>query len=436
MNKWPRSVPDYKWPEHFKAEGMAAIAYCLAAAFHVAYALGSFVRLLTERYYKFEALPTLVIRTDGIGDALLFEPALESLARTASPSELHLWAPRETCQLFRECPSITRRAAIPRGGKEGNLRYYKSFTWRIRVGFELGRWKFQKVVYPVESPEPLGNWLFVSAQANERWINAGDTANQFESQQAKTHAKATRVIESRPGHAHEILRNEYLSDQWAQERRLRRPRVHLGARAVSEANRLASEWHRVAQRNGAAELVGLVVGGTSNVNHYPAANWAVALRRLWDEQRVMAVLIGGPMDGAAIGELSAQLHDVPHVRLLRSVNVLTASAIIRRLDGMLSVDTGLAHVALAMRVPTVVLVGGGHPGRFFPWPGTHPQVALNVAMACDGCANRCHLPEPLCITRIRPDEIVEAYMKLRVRNVSIERFVAPQQRPGYRRKTA
>jgi len=101
------------------------------------------------------------------------------------------------------------------------------------------------------------------------------------------------------------------------------------------------------------------------------------------------------------------------------------SAIIRRLDGMLSVDTGLAHIALAQRVPTVVLVGGGTPGRFFPWPDSRGHVALNNAMPCDGCNNKCHLPEALCITKISSDEIVEAYMQLRVQHTSIVPFVQP-----------
>jgi ADP-heptose:LPS heptosyltransferase len=437
MNRtWPSSAPDYLWPEHFKSEGMAVIARCLAAVFYVAYALGSVLRLLTERFYQFEAPPTLLIRTDGIGDALLFEPALESLARTSSPSEIHLWAPKPTCQLFVECPTITRRFPVPRGGKDGNLLYYKSIYWRARIGFELGRWSFERVIYPVESPEPFGNWLFVSARAQERWINAGDTSNQFEWQQARTHEQATRIFEPRPGHAHELLRNEYLTDQWAQERKLRRPRVHLGASAVDRANRLVLEWQRIAQRNGASELAGLVVGGTAHVNHYPGESWAAALRRLWEQQRVMAVLLGGPLDRGAMDEVSRHLHDVPHVRLLRSVDVLTTAAIVRRLDCMLSVDTGLAHIALSMRVPAVVLVGGGHPGRFFPWPGTHQQAILNAPMPCDGCGNRCHLPEPSCITRIAPDAIVEAYHMLRVRNVSIQRFVTPQTQRRYDRKTA
>src|SRR5438477_8662351 len=125
---WPASLPEYQWPETYTSHGVAAVRWCMAGAFHAAHALGRALGLALgwarSKFLASEALPTLVIRTDGIGDALMFEPALESLARVCSPSEIHLWAPRSTCQLFEECPTITRRVSIPRGGKDGNLVYF------------------------------------------------------------------------------------------------------------------------------------------------------------------------------------------------------------------------------------------------------------------------------------------------------------------------
>lgn len=420
MKHWPKSVPDYQWPAHYFSKWMAPVRWITSAVFHACYALGSLIRQINLKWYGFEVPPTLVIRTDGIGDALLFEPALESLARTVSPSEVQLWAPLGVCQLFKECPSITRRLVIPRGCKPGNLRYFTSVYWHAKVGFELGRWTFQRVIYPVESPEPLGNWLFTSARASERWVNWGDLHNQFDWQQQRTHEAATLVIENRPGDAHESVRNEYLTDQWAEEPRLRRPRVVVGPKFVQRADAVVAEWKRAAAKLGAVEIVGVVVAGTSRVNKYPAYKWGETLKELWEKQRAIGVLLGGPGDGTAIDEVEVFLREVPHLRLDRSVELMVMAGIIRRLDGVLSVDTGLAHVSLALRVPTVVLVGGGHPGRFFPWPNTRDQVVLNVEMPCAGCKNKCHLADPECVTRIAPSEIADAYAKLHQREESME----------------
>src|SRR6187399_3076952 len=128
MKSWPASTPDYKWPSHFASSGMAPIRWALSAVFYIAYAVGRVIGMFAQRYGGYEVAPTMLIRTDGVGDALLFEPAMESLAKTISPSELHLWAPSGTCQLFEECATITRRVITPRGGKSGCIEYFKSVS--------------------------------------------------------------------------------------------------------------------------------------------------------------------------------------------------------------------------------------------------------------------------------------------------------------------
>ena len=37
---WPKSAPDYKWPQHYASALMAPIRFLLALAFHTGYALG------------------------------------------------------------------------------------------------------------------------------------------------------------------------------------------------------------------------------------------------------------------------------------------------------------------------------------------------------------------------------------------------------------
>jgi hypothetical protein len=49
----------------------------------------------------------------------------------------------------------------------------------------------------------------------------------------------------------------------------------------------------------------------------------------------------------------------------------------------------------------------------------------------DGDAqHRCHLAEPYCVTRIRPEDILDAYCKLRVEETQIQPFVVPAPLPA------
>ncbi|MBV8780778.1 MAG: hypothetical protein JO353_05210, partial [Phycisphaerae bacterium] len=118
---WPKSAPDYQWPQKYASRWAAPFRWMLAGCFHSGYAIG-FAASKVRRAIP----PVLVIRTDGIGDAVLFEPALETLAQAMSPHSIHFWAPTPTLEAFAAVPVIDRRFAIPRGFKGGNLAYFKS----------------------------------------------------------------------------------------------------------------------------------------------------------------------------------------------------------------------------------------------------------------------------------------------------------------------
>jgi hypothetical protein len=192
---WPKSAPDYKWPRRYASIWMGPIRWILAGAFHAGYALGLLFSLIRHGF-----APVLVIRTDGIGDAVLFEPALETLAQAMSPqshssSGRRRHAGRHACRAGHRSP-LCHSARIQTG--KSSI-FSLTDLWRIRMGFRMGMCVYDKVVYPADSPEPLGNWLFASVRASERWINYGDTDNQFEWQRQRAQQVASFIIEKAPG---------------------------------------------------------------------------------------------------------------------------------------------------------------------------------------------------------------------------------------------
>jgi ADP-heptose:LPS heptosyltransferase len=329
------------------------------------------------------------------------------LSREFADHELHLWAPAETCDLLRAAPYIHRHCVIPRGYKQGNLLVFNSLSLRMKLAFRLGRWKFALVAYLSHSPEPVGNWLFSSARAEERWYAPGDLENQFAAQQRSAKRAATRPLTASGLKPHDLTRNAELARQWGAQIEQVMPTVHLDEMAWWGAAEQSRSWRRVAAWLGAEMVVGLMPVPSMAVKQYPAAGWAEAGAALW-QQGIMCALIGGPSDSWQIEEVSRRFGSLPHLKMSAPLDLPAMAALIGSLDGLLSVDTGLAHVSMAQDVPTVVLVGGGHPKRFFPWPLQRRAAVLNHAMPCEGCMNRCHLRQPECVTLIDPMEIAGA----------------------------
>jgi ADP-heptose:LPS heptosyltransferase len=404
------SLPNYKWPEPLTGWAAAPRRWAGAIAFHAAYWIGR----ATDWIADAPRPGVLVIRTDGLGDAVLFEPALRSLAERFAEHELHLWAPAPVCDLYRSAPYVAHLTAIPRGCKPGNLEYHASPTWRARVGYAIGRHRFDIAVYPAESAEPLGNWLLASVRAEERWIVDGDTENQFQWQKARAVMAATGILSRRPGGGHELERNAHLATQWKAPTDITgdHPQVHVSADAAQVAFGRVRHWRSLAQRLDAAAIVGVVPAGTLASKSYRPAAWAAVLAGLWQEHRLLPAFIGTAAEAGPIDAILGHLPEMPYLRLGGDIDVLALAALLGKLDAVLSVDTGPAHLAQAQGVPTVVLCGGGYPGRFFPWPNARDAIVLNHRMPCEGCASRCHLPEPECLTKIAPADVVAAVLEV------------------------
>lgn len=399
---WRRvsSMPDYQWPRRWMSVWAAPWRWVQAAIFNVA-------RFSGQLRAGNSAKAVLAIRTDGIGDAILFEPALASLKKRFADHRLVLWATESVCELFSNHPDVDEIHAIPRGAKAGNLLYFRSIRWRAVLGWRLGRSRFDVAIYAVASPEPLGNWILRSVQAREKWYSPGDLENQFDWQREKTVSHTTRWLEPL-GEGHELIRNAHLASHWGQ-RISRQPRVH----APPHSERIVEQWQTLARSTGASKIVGIMAGSATKVNEYPIEGWVSVIDSLWKRQRALCVLFGSSGDADRVHQITGRLRDIPWSRLPQGLGVSATVALLPFLDGFISMDTGLAHAAVSQGVPTVVLSNGGHPGRFFPWPGRTSSIVLNHPMPCEGCLCRCALEEPECVTRISPERVVEAYTRLR-----------------------
>lgn len=399
--------PDYKWPDEYGTWRYAPVRWAGWLSFVLGILFGRATAVWQDRRHPM-VKRILVIRTDGLGDGVLFEPALRSIASRYPRHILHLWAPASICQLMRSAPYVRQLLEIPRGCKDGNLLVFNSPPWRFVLGFALGRWQFELAVYPVESPEPLGNWLLRCAAATEKRAVDGDLENQFDWQRDSARAVATRLLQRRPAGGHELLRNAHLAAEWGADIADQRPKLYPNDSALQIGYARERYWRSEVARLRATAVVGIVPAGTVATKSYPPEKWAQAISELWTKHRVLTGFIGSDAEAPVIHEIRSLLGTIPTLPRDQGLNVQTLGVILGRLDAVISVDTGPAHLALAEKTPTVVLTGGGHPERFFPWPQPSGCIVLNHPMPCEGCLGRCTLTEAECLTKIEPAQIVSA----------------------------
>jgi len=94
--------------------------------------------------------------------------------------------------------------------------------------------------------------------------------------------------------------------------------------------------------------------------HWFAERWVELVRRLRAEAGLSVAMLGGPGDRSAAARIAADAGDAL-VDLTGRTSLLTAAALIERGRALIGVDTGLSHMGIAFRRPTLLLFGSTCP---------------------------------------------------------------------------
>lgn len=145
---------------------------------------------------------------------------------------------------------------------------------------------------------------------------------------------------------------------------------------------------------------------------WPVERFAAAAEALHDRGLTL-VLTGAPAEQTLVGGLSALLaaRGLPHVNLAGRTSLWTLGALLRGARLLLCNDTGVSHVAAALRVPSVVVACGSEVARWAP-----PDRALHRVLArpapCRPCAHaRCPVGHG-CALDLTVAEVVQALHEL------------------------
>ncbi len=162
----------------------------------------------------------------------------------------------------------------------------------------------------------------------------------------------------------------------------------------------------------AAQKIGLGVGTTHATKRWPTEHWIALGRALVDEARAEGaartlVLVGGPRDASLLDAVRAGLPaDAVDVARLEAAPVEALAPALAGLAALVSVDSGPAHLAQRLGVPTLVLFG---PTSVRRWgPRGPPHRALSLALDCQPCSNTggAHCPrrdrELACLRELTP----------------------------------
>lgn len=153
----------------------------------------------------------------------------------------------------------------------------------------------------------------------------------------------------------------------------------------------------------------------------PQARWRT---KLWEEERfarlgealvrrhgARILLIGSASDLPLARRLADLMHPAPFVATGRT-DLKLLIALLRRIDLLVTVDSGPMHLAAALGTPLVALFGPTDPRLIGPYGDG--GVVLRVPLPCSPCSKRrCRIEdERLCMRSIAVEEVADAASSL------------------------
>jgi ADP-heptose:LPS heptosyltransferase len=167
-------------------------------------------------------------------------------------------------------------------------------------------------------------------------------------------------------------------------------------------------------------LIAIHVSAGNPFRRWPLDSFAAVVAALAGDGRNRIVLTSGPSDRTAAGRViavaRARLPADAHPRIVecRDLSLAELRALVDRAALFIGGDSGPMHVAATSDVPIVTLYGPTLPARSAPWRPSDRSVAIETnGLPCRPCDQRVCTPgDYRCLTRIRPEEVVDAAMNL------------------------
>ena len=157
----------------------------------------------------------------------------------------------------------------------------------------------------------------------------------------------------------------------------------------------------------------LSLGANKKYREWPYKYYAKIAQRIHNKTTWLG-LICGAKNEFDLGEKIKKICDAPLRNYTGQTTLSELTSLLVKSQILISNETGTAHIANAVGTPTICILGGGHFGRFAPYPELSGKTSrLKVVyhkMPCYGCDWKCvyHInedePAP-CISNISVDAV-------------------------------
>jgi len=340
-----------------------------------------------------ESIESIVwVRTDSIGDAVLSASMLPYIRRKHEGARIVVVCQDHVAELYEACPYVDEVVVFNRGRALEDEQYRLEITARLRT------FKPQLSLNSVYSREALTDWFAIKCGAERRVAFDGDLCNVSPEVRRLHNQFYTELLPSPGDHKLELERHrDFLAGLGIQVTDLQ-PAIWTSPEDEQFAERVFAEYKLEPGRT-----VALFAGAQYDCRLYEG--YGEALGRFCRDEGLDIIALGSAQD-RDINQHSLDAAGVRSLNFSGRTSILQSAALLRRCRLAVGAETGLAHIACAVGTQNVILLGGGHFGRFMPYSPLTSVVSL--PLECFGCNWNCRYQRWHCVKDLAVDVLAEA----------------------------
>lgn len=157
------------------------------------------------------------------------------------------------------------------------------------------------------------------------------------------------------------------------------------------------------------------IGASQRYKRWPVEKFIAVAKTIYDDFGLISVFVGGPSEKDLSGTFNDHYFIIDYISKTEDVNKLRG--LLMNAEVILSNDSFVGHYAVMLGVSVISIVGGGHFGRFLPFPKQKYSVFSNShtifkKIECYNCLWRCtrftgnNLTSYPCVGEITINEVI------------------------------
>ncbi len=332
------------------------------------------------------------VRTDSIGDNILSASMLSHIRERFTNAHITVVCQEHIAELYESCPLVDSVIGI---NKE--LAYQKE-QYRTNIYRCLKTLSPDIALNSVYSREPLTDAFTIACEAKERIAFHGNLCNISGELRDEHNKYYTHILPDNQESKLELDRHKDFLKGIGIEVSTLQPTVWLTSADEQFADSYFSDHDLQPEKT-----IAIFAGAQCDERLYQ--HYGKALSQICKENQFTVLAFGTDRDHTINQQ---NLNDIGSktINLSGKTTLRQTAALLKRCILAVGAETGTAHISCAVGIKNVILLGGGHFGRFMPYSPLTSVVCL--PLECYGCNWKCKYQTEYCIKGVNPEVMTKA----------------------------